>query len=215
MKKGFTLAEVLITLAIIGVVAALTIPSVILNTNQTEYKTALKKAVSVLNQAVSLELAIENLSPSEATDTKTFLDMLQSQMNTISAASDCSKALKVADGTALTGIADYDKCSFTTTDGIQFIFADTASMEKASSGSGSGTGGATTDQEIEQTDFSNGGCTDDYPCYILVDVNGDKNPNQLTTDAGAPKDRFVLVFKGSNGTTVTPAGYGAEVMFAK
>jgi prepilin-type N-terminal cleavage/methylation domain-containing protein len=31
MKKGFTLAEVLITIAIIGIVAALTIPSVIIN----------------------------------------------------------------------------------------------------------------------------------------------------------------------------------------
>ena len=54
MKKGFTLAEVLITLAIIGVVAALTIPSVIVKTQQQEFKTAAKKAYSVLSQAVQL-----------------------------------------------------------------------------------------------------------------------------------------------------------------
>ena len=54
MKKGFTLAEVLITLAIIGVVAALTIPSVIVKTQQQEFKTAAKKAHSVLSQAVQL-----------------------------------------------------------------------------------------------------------------------------------------------------------------
>ena len=34
MKKAFTLAEVLITLAIIGVVAAISIPSVISNSQQ-------------------------------------------------------------------------------------------------------------------------------------------------------------------------------------
>ena len=54
MKKGFTLAEVLITLAIIGVVATLTIPSVIVRTQQQEFKTAAKKAYSVLSQAVQL-----------------------------------------------------------------------------------------------------------------------------------------------------------------
>ncbi|MDO5438036.1 MAG: prepilin-type N-terminal cleavage/methylation domain-containing protein, partial [bacterium] len=44
-KKGFTLAEVLITLAIIGVVAAISIPSVISNSQQQEFKTGLRKAV--------------------------------------------------------------------------------------------------------------------------------------------------------------------------
>ena len=39
---GFTLAEVLITLGIIGVVAAMTIPTLIANTVKTQYVTALK-----------------------------------------------------------------------------------------------------------------------------------------------------------------------------
>ena len=50
-NKAFTLAEVLITLAIIGVVAAISIPSVISNSQQQEFKTGLRKAVSVLNSA--------------------------------------------------------------------------------------------------------------------------------------------------------------------
>lgn len=54
MRKGFTLAEVLITLTIIGVVAALAIPSVIVKTQQQEFKTAAKKAFSVFYQAIQL-----------------------------------------------------------------------------------------------------------------------------------------------------------------
>ncbi len=52
-KKGFTLAEVLITLAIIGVVAALTIPGVIRNYREVQYKAQVKKAFSTLQQAVN------------------------------------------------------------------------------------------------------------------------------------------------------------------
>lgn len=50
-KNGFTLAEVLITLGIIGVVAALTIPALMNNTNDKQLKVAWKKAYTVLSQA--------------------------------------------------------------------------------------------------------------------------------------------------------------------
>lgn len=46
---GFTLAEVLITLGIIGIVAAMTIPTLIKNTQDLELKTAYKKAYADLN----------------------------------------------------------------------------------------------------------------------------------------------------------------------
>ena len=48
---GFTLAEVLITLIIIGVIAAITIPSVIANSKKRETSTRIKKMYSVLNSA--------------------------------------------------------------------------------------------------------------------------------------------------------------------
>lgn len=50
-KIGFTLAEVLITLGIIGVVAAITIPILMNNIQDQQYKTAYKKAFSVASQA--------------------------------------------------------------------------------------------------------------------------------------------------------------------
>lgn len=49
-NKGFTFAEVLITLGIIGVVAAMTIPGLIQNSKNKELQTKLKKAYSDWNQ---------------------------------------------------------------------------------------------------------------------------------------------------------------------
>ena len=53
-KCAFTLAEVLITLAIIGVVAALTIPSVVSKNREQQSIVGVKKAYSVLSQAFNL-----------------------------------------------------------------------------------------------------------------------------------------------------------------
>lgn len=49
---GFTLAEVLIVLAIIGVIASMTIPALISGTNDTELQTAAKKAYAEMSDAV-------------------------------------------------------------------------------------------------------------------------------------------------------------------
>ena len=51
-KAAFTLAEVLITLTIIGVVAAMTLPTLIQNQQEKEKVVRLKKAYSVLNSAI-------------------------------------------------------------------------------------------------------------------------------------------------------------------
>ena len=54
IKNGFTLAEVLITLGIIGVVAAITLPVLITNFQKKQIATAVKKAYSELSQALKL-----------------------------------------------------------------------------------------------------------------------------------------------------------------
>jgi len=53
-SKGFTLAEILITLTVIGVVAALTIPTLLQNTNLAELKVAWKRDFAEINQATTL-----------------------------------------------------------------------------------------------------------------------------------------------------------------
>lgn len=54
VKFGFTLAEVLITLGIIGVVAAMTIPNLIAHYQKEQTVVKLRKAISILNQAYKL-----------------------------------------------------------------------------------------------------------------------------------------------------------------
>ncbi len=56
-KKGFTLAEILITLAIIGVVAVLTIPTVVRNYQKTQTVTQLKKVYSALSNTTNFAIA--------------------------------------------------------------------------------------------------------------------------------------------------------------
>jgi prepilin-type N-terminal cleavage/methylation domain-containing protein len=54
MKKGFTLTEVLIALSIIGVIAAMTIPNLMVSVGNSKTKTQLMKIMADLDQAVQL-----------------------------------------------------------------------------------------------------------------------------------------------------------------
>ena len=60
MKKGFTLAEVLVTLGIIGVVSALTVPTLMKNHQRKVYVTQLRKSISVLEQGFQMMLNDSN-----------------------------------------------------------------------------------------------------------------------------------------------------------
>lgn len=59
IKKAFTLAEILITLAIIGILAAITIPSLMQSTQDAELKVAWKKTYSEINNA-TIQLVQDN-----------------------------------------------------------------------------------------------------------------------------------------------------------
>ncbi|MCQ2753523.1 MAG: type II secretion system GspH family protein [bacterium] len=54
MQKGFTLAEVLVTLTIIGVVAALTLPTLNMDINKREKSVRLQKFYNVMDQTIRL-----------------------------------------------------------------------------------------------------------------------------------------------------------------
>ncbi len=168
MRKslGFTLAEVLITLAIIGVVAAMTIPSVIVNTNQQEFKTGLKNAVSVLNQAITMNVALENITPADLTETPDGTTQKEgSLMNYL------AKRLNIIKETSQLDFGGQN-AAFYTADGMRFEVPKTAPTNNMLKG-----GAAVTK------------CSSTKPCVVMVDVNGDKKPNPQT---GTAKNTYLV-----------------------
>ena len=172
MKKGFTLAEVLITLLIIGVIAALTIPSFLSIYEQHQFKTGLRKALNSLNNSIAANILFEEETPLSNTDLFRYLIR---HMNVINTKQYVNPYLGTGSNSA-----------FYTADGIRYEFrwgvsksnkklheADVyACMAKA---------------EAAHQDWGCMGCgsygldknpnnTSKPPCYILVDVNGDKKP---------------------------------------
>ena len=57
MQRAFTMAEVLITLGIIGIVAAMTLPSLVNNSKNKQFEAGLKRSYSVLSQALDMHYA--------------------------------------------------------------------------------------------------------------------------------------------------------------
>ncbi len=63
--KAFTLAEVLVTLGIIGVVASMTMPMLISNTRKKEFSARLSKFYSTMQQAVLMYNTQHNMLPED------------------------------------------------------------------------------------------------------------------------------------------------------
>ncbi len=188
-KKGFTLAEVLITLAIIGVVAAISIPSVISNTQQQEFKTGLRKAVSVLNSAITMNMAIDGESPYDNAD---LWHYLQRHMSVMKSGVTPYKYNYKLQGSNMTGHGS-DNRAFYTTDGMRFEMDDASKFAFPLHESSQRI--CTASAVMHEEGYTNGpwfggcgGCgsyglsnnpnnTTKPPCLIMVDVNGDRKPS--------------------------------------
>lgn len=192
MRDGFTLAEVLITLGIIGVVAAMTMPTLMNSTQGAQYKAAYKKALSALSQGVTLNVALDGGS---------FADVVAGTAGEVtepsggdSVASLLSKRMNIVNHTSTSpytggilgtngSITDPDTFLFFN-DGIMFAFktADAvACIGKNDSG-----------QEAKL-------------CEGIIDVNGTKGPNKVVAcNAGSNAVATAKDTVGDDGT-VTPA----------
>ena len=188
MKRfyGFTLAEVLITLAIIGVVAAISIPSVISNSQQQEFKTGLKKAVSVLNSAITMNMALDGESPY---DNKDLFNYLQKHMAILETTS--SIHAKYLTTPAWGNNTAFTNSAFYTVDGMRFEFNrhnSFASINERLYLYGTNIALCPGNLTTFSGSDSCGGCgsyglsnnpdgTTKPPCLIVVDINGDRKPN--------------------------------------
>ena len=186
-KLGFTLAEVLITLGIIGVVAALTLPAFIQKYQEKQWTTAYLRIYSILDNAYKKTVeengTFENWSGADITLTP--------------------------EGTKIVSLGDADKIYNT-------MIKPHVQLAKVSLKTGEGNcmpdKSYRLDGSVEQTGFNHASYTVSLPsgeCIIIarvtsghffVDLNGKKNPNTLG------KDQFYFSFDINNPERIKP-GY--------
>ena len=92
-KKAFTLAEVLITLGIIGVVAALTLPSLVANYRKQQYVNSLKAGYSILNNGFRTMMADENIDDIEDSELFSVIKSVGSDTDTVASEQAAAKVL--------------------------------------------------------------------------------------------------------------------------
>ncbi len=111
-KKGFTLAEILIVLMVIGAIATMTIPSLMRGVTESQWKTAYKKTYNTLVNLCAMERIAGNL-PSEASRDKGSIRMFDSLNTSLSvkdyAALETSSGNTYSDGTIVTA-SKYKSC---------------------------------------------------------------------------------------------------------
>ena len=198
-RFGFTLAEVLITLGIIGVVAAMTRPTLMNSTQGAQYKAAYKKALSALSQAVTLNVALDDynfadLSGTDGTGNGTLATMLKNRMNVVrEETTNTNVILSNGNAYAATNTAgktndsgnlsiDSGNTTLFMNDGIMFTFKSDAKQCSKDDTTGSTT-----------------------PCYGFIDVNGIKAPNKIIKcDKGTPTGTGATACEVTNPTDVYP-----------
>ena len=159
-STGFTLAEVLITLGIIGVVAAMTIPQLVKNTQDYQFKQAWKKQYSVLSAAHKM-VVNETPPPMGYTDFATGFEKQIKVLKTCTSpmTQGCwhaNNAWKSFDGTAIATPPNQIQNGYVLQDGTYLMYFG----------------------------FQGGYCSptsliDGGTCFVfVVDVNGAKLPNQ-------------------------------------
>jgi len=163
-KTGFTLAEVLITLAIIGVIATMTLPALMTNTAEQQAKTGLKKGINTLTEAAQMNQAIAGFDYGSVTEASTSDAESQSLYGIMAkrTSMDFAKSKKITD-TAL-GAAGTSNYAVFFRDGSALMFPEDTKIEADSA--------ALQDDGLP------------YGLAAIYDTNGTKGPNIVSNCSG-------------------------------
>jgi len=213
IKMGFTLAEVLITLGIIGVVAALTIPSLIADYQNTQYIVGLKKSYAEMTEALKL-MAIDNGCDDDLNCTGVFKDYGTPESNNIALATELKKHIKVAKDCG----TSYDGSVICMSTAFSFNYDGTGGRNSWLSQFPGYYNFITADGFSISLKNEGANCSDNYSAsgqsnlnvsktcgQIIVDVNGLKGPNNLG------KDIFDFLITNGKGPALYPFG-GSELI---
>ena len=197
---GFTLAEVLITLGIIGVVAAMTMPTLINSTQGAQYKTAFKKSLTVLSQAVVMNIALNDYDLSQvvagtnatadadASGAQTLWDVFHNRLNIVREASTATFNATAGDPDQWIIVSDTDQTDYTTyaenhSANNEFPTITEGAVIPAGLTALFMNDGITfifdnTQSNCIQANTNIGVDVDNF-CYGFIDVNGQKAPNRV------------------------------------
>ena len=198
-KSGFTLAEVLVTLGLIGVITALTMPSFIANTSEQQHAAKLAATYKVLQDGFAAYMNAKDTDDLTTTDIWSNLDDKAVFYRELGPYIKMSPGGKLSDYYTYTGKSPFYQLNgtsggiFTNRDYVCqlkngayiFPYKMISSMNKSDALAAGLSANAT-----------NG--------YIMVDVNGSQPPNTFGRD--------VFQFDVMNDGSVEPAGEGSSVV---
>ena len=190
MKRAFTLSEILIALAIIGVIVAITLPTLLANIQNRTIGPALSKANNMLSEANTALLSTKGSSSLGVTtgySSSEYVKSLIKYAQLVPYPNDMLPEYKAYTGSLATNAVTSSSSAAIAKDGVLYIFTPVDETTGVfASKDGVITGIATSIEDIMggnnvSDEYSKGGVSDET-FYAYVDVNGVKAPNRLGKD---------------------------------
>lgn len=202
---GYTLAEILVTVGIIGVVAAITIPGFVLNSRNVTDVAAVARGVELIQNGMKniLSASIDNSEDGSGITTLSALqrrDVLgedtenpgtyMTDGDLLFSATEGLMGTEEVDNAYLAGVRDYSGNN--TARSIYDFFNNCTTYRFAK------TNIVVIFQPVDNASIGNNIADDDVITRVFIDANGDGRPNQFGRD--------IFLFGLTNSGTLVPAG---------